>query len=323
MTWYSITPTGTITLGNLTPVGQNSGLVGCRWPPNGNQLAAALNLPKTTQMWGPFWLHEKNLYLPVPQGVYTHRLPSTQNTRVLDLYRMYWQEKWQLHHQTTPDIEIEQLGGKYLIKSQDFRQLWEQGFLNQVEVQPLPWQTLTLSHNRREDFQVVEEGGLYAEKTILMASKWSIVIKVIGKGEPQKYGTLGAGATPIVTVPLENLETESWEFLGAEIPDADGAVLLTSALWSNGRTKTSHPYPDQHEPLAYLAQQGEPWQTWKTVSHKLTPERKLTPGEWLTPAGAIYRWHKAPITKSGPLLDPFNRHVWGYGHLWLFKENLI
>lgn len=71
---------------------------------------------------------------------------------------------------------------------------------------------------------------------------------------------------------------------------------------------------------------GVPWQSFKFIRHPKSgePRRVLTPGEWLTPAGAVYLWDDlAPSQRSGPLTDPFHRHVLGYGHLWLFKETTL
>ena len=323
--WYTITPAGNVTLGNLTPVGQNSGQVGCRWPPNGHQLAAVLDLPRSDQLWGPFWFHDRNLYLPIPQGVYTDASPLTPEafSKGINLFRMYWRDGWQLQdvHQGQ---DIEQMGGRFLIRSQDFQQLWQQGRLTNVQLQPLPWEILTLSHNRREEYQVVEEGGFYAERTILMKAGWSILVKVLGQGNSQNHGTLGAGRTPVVISQVSATYAQGWGFLGDSCPDADSAVLLTGALWSDREAKTSLPYPPDAKPIAYAADLGEPWQSWKMMPDKKNGglHSRLTPGEWLTPAGAVYRWEKAPTQQSGPLKDPFNRDAWGYGHLWLFKETL-
>ena len=47
---------------------------------------------------------------------------------------------------------------------------------------------------------------------------------------------------------------------------------------------------------------GEPWQTWKRVPDRKDRSRKvsvLTPGEWLTPAGAVYLWPSA--APGGPI----------------------
>lgn len=73
MNWLTLTPAGPLSLGNLTPVGQNSGQVGCRWPPNGHQLAACLGLPSSARLWGPFWhslASPKSFYVPLPLPVY-------------------------------------------------------------------------------------------------------------------------------------------------------------------------------------------------------------------------------------------------------------
>jgi hypothetical protein len=329
--WYTLTPAGPLTLGNLTPVGQNSGQVGCRWPPNGHHLAAALELPKTAQLWGPFWFYRGDLYLPMPQGVYTdakNPLQPEQLSKGINLYRMRWDSGWCLQeaHLHTP-TEVEQLGGRLLIKSQDFQQLWKAGSLKPAKLlKPLPWQTLTLSHNRRENYEVVQDGGFYAEMTVLLNPGWSILVNCLGNGAPPDRSSLGAGRTPVVIQALDPARTKNWDFLGAACAGADGAVLLTSALWSDATQKVSLPYPPGAEPMAYAAELGEPWQSWKYLASPKTgmPRSVLTPGEWSTPAGAIYRWAKqAPVQRSGPFPDRFNRHVLGYGHLWLFKETLL
>ncbi|WP_051017283.1 hypothetical protein [Dactylococcopsis salina] len=67
-----------------------------------------------------------------------------------------------------------------------------------------------------------------------------------------------------------------------------------------------------------------PWQSWTTVRDRNDSQqtvRVLTPGEWLTPAGAVYLWEReSPARRSGPLSDQFHRDALGYGHLWLFEE---
>ncbi|NLQ05443.1 hypothetical protein [Cylindrospermopsis raciborskii] len=314
--WYKITPSGSLTLGNLTPVGQNSGLVGCRWPPNGNQLAATLNLPRNSQMWGPFWGYENNLYLPLPQTAYT--VTGSTSSPYRELYRMFWDRGWQLQDQHK---EIEHLGGGHLIRAEGLKQLWQQGKLRVTDEQlkPLPWKTLTLSHNRRENFQVVEEGGFYAEKTILLDPGWSIFVKIMGEELPYNHGILGAGRTPVSITGLTTARTENWEYIGETNGKANSAILLTPALWSNPRTKTSLPYPPEFPPVSYAAELGKPWQTWKTLPDEQT---RLTPGEWLTPAGAVYKWQTPPLTRSGPYPDSFNRDKWGYGHLWFYEDTL-
>lgn len=318
--WYSITPTGPITLGNLAAVGQNSGQVGCRWPPNGHHLAAALALPQTAQLWGPFWFNGKNLFVPMPQTVYTtdqfqgDKLPQS-------LYRMQWRDRaWHIRpeHQ---EKSIEQLGGRFLIATQDLGLLWKQGKLTSTgNLQRLPWQILMLSHNHRENYQVMDEGGFFAEMTTLMNPGWSLLVRILGGYTPPPRSSLGAGRTPVVIAAERSLS--SWDSLGASCPDATGAILLTGALWSDRDRKSSVPYPPQAQPLAYAADLGQPWQTWKFIKKPKTGAARsvLTPGEWLTPAGAVYLWDKAPVQNSGPLRDPFHRDALGYGHLWLFKE---
>ena len=95
--WYSIFPSGPITLGNLTPVGQNSGQVGCRWPPNGHHLAACLDLPTHCQLWGPFWYKDPKLYVILPQTVYTLNVDRQAEAVPNSLYRCCWEnQQWQI-----------------------------------------------------------------------------------------------------------------------------------------------------------------------------------------------------------------------------------
>jgi len=321
--WYSITPAGPVAIGNLTPVEQNSGQVGCRWPPNGHHLAGCLGLPQRAQLWGPFWYNGTTLYVPVPQTVYA--LPDPNPTQSggpppppQDIFRLQWREGyWQpLPQHQGQDIEL--LGDRYLMPINSLRDFWPRYQSTTAQLVHLPWQTLTLSHNRRKDFQVVEEGGFFAEMTTLMNPGWSLAVRLMGDFTPPRWSTLGAGGTPVVINPLR----ESWDWLGDPCPNATGAVLLTGALWSDAPAKLSRPHPEGIR--AYAATTGEPWQTWKRVPDRKDRSRKvsvLTPGEWLTPAGAVYLWPSAaPVAQSGPMPDPFQRHVLGYGHLWLFEE---
>ena len=325
MTWYAINPSAPVTLGNLTPVGQNSGLVGCRWPPNGHQLAACLNLPNNCQIWGPFWCWQDFLYLPLPLPVYT--TSEIQSEAIpQDLYGMTYSEQgWQVRpeHQGQ-DVEI--IGGQYLIKASDFRTFWQKGKFEPYEqsssyLVPLPWQTLTLSHNSRENYQVKDEGGLFAEMTTLLEPGWSIAVKIMGHHEPPTESCLGAGGTPVVIKRLRR----NWDWLGNTCENATGAVLLTGALWKQSSAKASVPYPDLpiKAPIkAYAADSPIPWQSLKKVRDRNQPQKQvsvLTPGEWLTPAGAVYLWEEySPVSVSGPLADDYHRDALGYGHLWLF-----
>ncbi|WP_414582400.1 hypothetical protein [Scytonema sp. PCC 10023] len=319
--WYAITPAGTVAIGNLTPIGQNSGQVGCRWPPNGHQLAACLSLPKDCQLWGPFWYFGRDIYVTLPLLVY--RLVSPEPIPK-EIFRIQWRdEQWRVRpeHQGK---EIEIVGGRYLIRGNSLKTFWKTGQLRDAPLQEPPWKTLTLSHNSREDFQVKDEGGFFAEMTTLMNPGWSILVKVIGNYTPpdSNWSFLGAGGTPVVITPVRVMD--SW--LEAECPNATGAILLTAALWQKGNDKVSIPYPPPHEGIkAYAAETGVPWQSWKRVRDRHDQEKRvqvLTPGEWMTPAGAVYLWEGvAPLQKSAPLPDNFNRHVLGYGHLWLFEDS--
>lgn len=314
--WYSITPAGTVAIGNLTPVGQNSGQVGCRWPPNGHQLAACLNLPGDCQLWGPFWYFRRDIYVTLPLPVY--RLASHDKIPQ-EIFRLQWRDEcWQVRSQHQGK-EIEVIGGRYLIRGNSLKTFWQTGQLKNRQLQELPWQTLTLSHNSREDFQVKDEGGFFAEMTTLMQPEWSILVKVIGDYTSPGWSFLGAGATPVAIASVRVMD----DWLAAECPKATGAILLTAALWQKGNLKVSCPVPPV--PIkAYAAEPGVPWQSWKRVKDRHDPNKRvqvLTPGEWMTPAGAVYLWDgDAPVQKSAPLPDPFHRHVLGYGHLWLFEE---
>jgi len=323
--WYKIIPTGPITIGNLTPVGQNSGQVGCRWPPNGHQLAACLNLPSQSQLWGPFWEYKSEFYVPLPLPVYTLDLNIASPNLPRNLYRMQWTntEQWQVQpeHQGK-DIEV--IGGQYLIPGNTLQLFWQEqklmfksGTAPDNLLQPLPWSSLTLSHNRRQDFQVVDEGGFFAEQTTLMAPGWSILVKIIGDYQPPDWGILGAG-TPVTMSPIQ--EKNNWQWLTASCPQPQGGILLTAALWQQPGRKISVPKPPGVK--GYAAEMGIPWQSWKKVRDRKDPNRRvsvLTPGEWMTPAGAVYLWEGTPpVSESGPYPDAFHRDALGYGHLWLF-----
>ncbi|MDY7012419.1 MAG: hypothetical protein SVX43_02255 [Cyanobacteriota bacterium] len=328
MTHYSITPAGTVAIGNLTPVGQNSGQVGCRWPPNGHHLAACLqfNEGQSCQLRGPFWYRGgEDIYVPLPLPIYRLEEPPLENTIPQAIYSFQWRDgRWQVlpEHQGKT---IEQIGGQYLIRGTSLRNLYESGAIRSVEsgeLHPLPWQTLTLSHNRREDYQVREEGGFFAEMTTLLAPGWSILVEIIGDYEPPEWSSIGAGGTPARITRVDDLD-DAWLYRSVEEPA--GAVLLTGALWSKPEEMLSVPHPPV--PLkGYAAETGEPWQSWTQVPHREDRGRKvrvLTPGEWMTPAGAVYLWPEgeAPIQESQPYRDPYKRHVLGYGHLWLFGSS--
>jgi hypothetical protein len=145
----------------------------------------------------------------------------------------------------------------------------------------------------------------------------AIAVKIIGNYTPPPDSFLGAGATPVVIKTLRR----NWDWLGAPCADATGAVLLTAALWEQPKEKMSVPHPNF--PIkAYAADSPSPWQSWKKVKDRNNPQQKvpvLTPGEWLTPAGAVYLWEgESPVSQSGPLTDAYHRDALGYGHLWLF-----
>lgn len=320
MKWYKIIPSGPVAIGNLTPVGQNSGQVGCRWPPNGHQIAACIDLPTNCQIWGPFWGFGNDLYLPLPLPVYTTDVERSERGIPKNLYRLRWrEEQWQTRSEHR-DKEIEIVGGRYLIPANTLKDFWARGESKDPPLESLPWETLTLAHNRREEYRVVEEGGFFAEMSTLMKPGWSIAIRILGDYTPPKWGILGAG-TPVVIQPL----TRQWDWLGEEKPGANGAILLTGALWQKGREKRSIPYP--FAVTAHAADRGIPWQSWKKVRDRHDPGRRvtvLTPGEWLTPAGAVYLGEKGIFgDRSGPWRDEFHRHALGYGHLWLFEEEII
>jgi len=320
--WYTITPAGAVAIGNLTPVGQNSGQVGCRWPPNGHHLAACLKLPRDCQLWGPFWYWEENqsIYVTLPLPVYS--LVSSDKIPK-QIFRMQWHnEQWQVRTEHQGE-EIEIVGTRYLISGSQLKVFWKSGQLTvkNAELKEPPWTTLTLSQNSREDFRVKDEGGFFAEMTTIMNSGWSILVKVIGNYTPtSKWGVLGAGGTPVVITPNQRI---SDEWLDPQCPNPSGAILLTAALWQKGSDKVSIPCPP-FSIQGYAADMGVPWQSWKRVRDRRNPDQwvqVLTPGEWITPAGAVYLWNgTSPLQKSAPLPDIFNRHVLGYGHLWLFED---
>lgn len=269
-------------------------------------------------MWGPFWYFNREIYVVLPLPVY--RLVSPEKMPQ-EIFRFQWEdEQWQVRIEHR-EKEIEIVGGRYLIPGNSLKMFWKTGQLKNPPLQDLPWQTLTLSHNSREDFQVKDEGGFFAEMTTLMSPVWSILVKIIGDYVPPNWGCLGAGGTPVAIAPVRVMD--NW--LEAECPNPTGAILLTGALWQKGSWKVSIPYPHPQEQIkAYAAEMGIPWQSWKRVKDRDKPEMQvqvLTPGEWITPAGAVYLWNEvAPLTKSGPLPDLHHRHVLGYGHLWLFQE---
>ncbi|MGY2779716.1 hypothetical protein ACVW0B_001623 [Thermostichus sp. MS-CIW-23] len=315
--WLTLTPAGPLSLGNLTPVGQNSGQVGCRWPPNGHQLAACLGLPSSARLWGPFWhslASPRSFYVPLPLPVYALDEGKDKLERVFRLQEVggYWQPRSE--HERKP---IQVVGGSRLISGVGLRSLWRDGTVEGRELVELPWRTLTLSHNSRQDYQVREEGGFFAEMTTLMDPGWSILVGILGEYEPPRWGTLGAGGMPVAIQPVKLI---GWEWLGEECKGATGGVLLTGALWS----KQTYSVPCPEGVRAYAAETGVPWQSWKKVKDRKDPGRRvavLTPGEWLTPAGAVYLWQEgSPIQKSGPMPDPFHRDALGYGHIWLFRD---
>ena len=185
----------------------------------------------------------------------------------------------------------------------------------------------------------------------LMQPGWSILVKIIGDYIPPRSGCLGAGATPVAINPLPKIR-DKWLNSAPEQPQ--GAVLLTGALWRKEPKLDPEPKIDPESKLdpkpkldpvsvpcptfsngsrvvAYAAEAGIPWQSWKNVKHRHNKQKEisvLTPGEWLTPAGAVYLWgENSPVSKSEPLRNPdkapdylkrFNHWALGYGHLWLF-----
>lgn len=318
--WYRLFPTGPVSISNFAPVGQNSGQVACRWPPNGHHLAACLQLPSDCQLLGPFWHYQQSLFVPLPLPVYRVVDENSDSPR---FYRQEYNAQlqgWEVQPQHR-NQKIEVVGGRYLIKDTSLQSLWQQGKVvsTGANIYPLPWQVLTLSHNRREDYQVVEEGGFFAEMTTLLAPSWSLVVGIQGSYQPPPSTTLGAGGTPVVIHPYNY----QGQWLTDPVPNAKGAVLLTGALWSDAKTnkRLSVPYPPV--PLqGFAGDSGQPWQTWKTVKNRADPHKRvrvLAPGEWLTPAGAVYLWsNQSPVTHSGPYPDPWHRDALGYGHLWLF-----
>lgn len=204
--WLTLTPAGPLSLGNLTPVGQNSGQVGCRWPPNGHQLAACLGLPSSAQLWGPFW-HSlalpQSFYVPLPLPVYALDEGRDEVTQVFRLREVggYWQSRPE--HEGQP---IEVVGGSLLISAVGLRRLWREGTVPGDELVQLPWRTLTLSHNSRHDYQVREEGGFFAEMTTLMEPGWSILVGVLGDYEPPQSNDTARRPPPspaTVALPLK------------------------------------------------------------------------------------------------------------------------
>ena len=188
-------------IGNLTPVGQNSGQVGCRWPPNGHHLAGCLGLPQRAQLWGAFLVQRHHpLCAGAPNGLCPARIP-TQPSPVgrrrppQDIFRLQWREGyWQpLPQHQGQDIEL--LGDRYLMPINSLRDFWPRYQSTTAQLVHLPWQTLTLSHNRRKDFQVVEEGGFFAEMTTLMNPGWSLAVRLMGDFYPTPAGApWGPGA---------------------------------------------------------------------------------------------------------------------------------
>ena len=317
--WYKITPSGPITIGNLTPIGQNSGQVGCRWPPNGHHIAACIDLPSDCQIWGPFWGFEDCLHLVLPNTTYTTDTAKSDQDIPSKIYCLEWRdETWKVHPKHE-NQEIEIVGGSYLIQANDLLEFWRAKEFSKPALCPLPFETMVLSHNTRVDYQILDEGGFFAEMTTLMDTGWSILIKIIGDYVPRKWGMLGAGGTPVAITPLE----KEWDWLGERKENANGAILLTGALWQKHNSKISCPTPMPNL-KAYAAELGIPWQSWKSVKDRHDPKRRvqvLTPGEWLTPAGAVYLGESGSFGNfSGPRQDSFHRDALGYGHLLLFRD---
>lgn len=339
--WYTITPTGPIALGNLTPVGQNSGMVGCRWPPNGHQLAACLELPNPNaegkggaQLQGPFWYNGQDPYVALPLPVYTteENFAKRLGQETIPIHCMEWQDRWtvQARHQNLPSKSIEIIGGQCLIGGNSLQRLWQHRELkaDRASLKHFPWKTLTLSHNTRQNYQVVDEGGFFAEQTTLIDPGWSILVRILQDDNsnyaPPQASYLGAGATPVVISELSRMKSE---WLDRECSEPQGAVLLTGAIWNS----SDRPQPYRHESFpyppvslkGYAAEQGQPWQSWKKIRDRQNPNNKvkvLTPGQWLTPAGAVYLWDgDPPIQQSQPFPNQhFHLEALGYGHLWLF-----
>ncbi|WLT40401.1 hypothetical protein NON20_24270 (plasmid) [Synechocystis sp. B12] len=164
MQWYRIVPTGPISISNLAPVGQNSGQVAVVGPPMAIIIAACLQLPKSCQLLGPFWHQDGALrgkvFVPLPLSVY--QLVNLDSNWSGFLYRQQYNPQlkgWEVQPAHI-DEEIDVVGGRYLIQDKSLRDLWQQKQLRiGSDIVSLPWQTLTLSHNRRENFEVVDEGG--------------------------------------------------------------------------------------------------------------------------------------------------------------------
>ncbi len=138
------------------------------------------------------------------------------------MYRLLWDDvagMWskQPEHEKQ---EIEVIGGRYLISTQALKSFWQSGKFprSPLPLQKLPWETLTLSHNSREDFQVKDEGGFFAEMATYLHPGWSILVKVIGDNEETpRLSTLGAGGTPVAIKKVEK-PLKSWEQIG-EAPE--------------------------------------------------------------------------------------------------------
>ena len=106
--WYRIYPTGPVSISNFAPVGQNSGQVACRWPPNGHHLAACLQLPQNCQLLGPFWHRDHSVFVTLPLPVY--RLVTAPKS----FYRQQYNAQlygWEVQAQHQ-DEKIEVVGGR-------------------------------------------------------------------------------------------------------------------------------------------------------------------------------------------------------------------
>lgn len=327
--WYTLTPSGAVAIGNLTPIGQNSGQVGCRWPPNGHHLAACLNIPGHCQIYGPFWHCHKNpeqIYLPLPQTTYCLTKEEPQ-----EIFRSQWNDQhqsWQVQPEHQDKLSaVRFIGGEYLIAGNVFEWFWQDGFTrikSPLSLIPLDqvWQSLVLTHNSRDNYLVKDEAGFFAEMATLLQPGWSILVKVLTSDHnknytPPQWSCLGAGSIPVAITAIPDIE-DQW--LTPNLKQPKGAVLLTGALWKIDRDRISFPYPcleSPHSIKAYAASEAVPWQS---LVKKGQPFQRLTPGEWLTPAGAVYLWSgESPTTESIPFRDRYHRDALGYGHLWLFE----